>query len=159
MIRIVAVLFIAGLALTQQPAHAQDPSPEPDDARYSFNRVEEGFLRLDIRTGQVSLCSRKTVGWTCQVVPDERAVLESEIARVQNDNVALKKELLSRGLSLPGILNREEKSEAPVAKRSDPELRMPSRADLDRMKLFIEKVWRRLVEMIVNFQKDIMQKT
>ena len=35
-------------------------------------------------------------GWHCQPVPDERSALEAEIARLQGDNAALKKELLSR---------------------------------------------------------------
>ena len=39
--------------------------------------------------------------WSCKVVPDERAALESEIARLQRDNAALKKSLLARGIELP----------------------------------------------------------
>ena len=40
-------------------------------------------------------------GWSCKVVPDERAALESEIGRLQRDNAELKKSLLSRGIELP----------------------------------------------------------
>ena len=36
------------------------------------------------------------------MVPDERSALETEIARLQGENATLKKELLARGLPLPG---------------------------------------------------------
>ncbi|HVX99941.1 MAG TPA: hypothetical protein VHA55_09145 [Pseudorhodoplanes sp.] len=156
MIRVAFMLLIAAGAFAQT-ARAQ--SPEGEDARYSFHRVDEGFLRLDGRTGQVSLCTRKTAGFGCYTVPDERAALEAEIARLQNENSALKKELLSRGLSLPGAIKDDTQPEPPVAKRNLPELKLPSDADLERMRAAVEKVWRRFVEMIMNLRKDMLEKT
>jgi hypothetical protein len=76
---------------------AQSAPVESDDSRYTFNQVDEGYLRLDGRTGQVSICTRRTVGWACQAVADERTALEAEIARLQAENVVLKKELLTEG--------------------------------------------------------------
>ena len=73
------------------------------------------LLRLDGRTGQVSLCGRAAAGWACQAVPDERAALEAEIARLQDDNAALKKELLARGLPLPsGVKPTHRAARAPT---------------------------------------------
>jgi hypothetical protein len=140
-------------------------APDADDSRYSFHRVQDSFVRLDSRTGQVSVCGRETAGWACRAVPDERTALEEAIGRLQGDNAALKKELLARGLSLPGGV----KPDAPAAKESDkgndkpaearPTPKMPSDAELDRVLAFIEKVWRRLVEMMVDFQRDIQRKS
>ena len=114
-------------------------------------------MRLDSRTGQVSLCGRRNVGWTCDAIPEERAALEAEIARLQGDNTVLKKELLSRGLALPGTVRPDVPP--PVAKGREPELRLPNNADLERMMTLVENVWRRMVEMIVNLQKDLQKKT
>ena len=36
---------------------------------------------------------------------------------------------------------------------------MPSDAELDRVMGFIEKVWRRLVEMMVDLQRDMQRKS
>ena len=144
-------LLAAGLACAAPAAHAQNGQPEGDDSRYTFNRADDGYLRLDGRTGQVSLCTRRTVGWACQTVADERSALESEIARLQNENVALKRELLAHNLALPGVV----KPEPPVAKSVEP----PSDADLNKMMSFVEKVWRRMVEMIVTLQKDVLKKS
>ena len=75
-----ALFMVAGLALAGPAAWAQSAAPESDDSRYTFNRVDDGYLRLDGRTGQVSICARRPAGWTCQVVPDERAALEGYLA-------------------------------------------------------------------------------
>ena len=90
--------------------------PRATTTRYTFNRADDGYLRLDGRTGQVSICTRRPVGWACQAVPDERTALEAEIARLQGENVALKKELIARNLPLPGTV----KPEPPAAKPEEP---------------------------------------
>jgi hypothetical protein len=133
-------------------ASAQTATPDSENGRYSFNPVAEGVLRLDTRTGQVSQCSRSDAGWVCKAVPDERSALETEIARLQGENATLKKELLARGLPVPGVPS------PPAAKPGDPELKLPSDAEVDKVISFLEKVWRRLIEMGKEVQKDVERK-
>ena len=148
--------ILGGLLFVSAPAQAHDPAPETENGRYSFNRIEDGFLRLDRRTGQVSLCDRRAVGWACQAIPDDRTALESEIMRLQNENAALRTELLARNLPPPGGRDYAQK-DAQIAKRDEPALRLPSDEDLERVKIFVEKAWRRLVEVMVNIQKDVLR--
>ena len=163
---VLTLLMLAGSAIVGLPYAAAQSEPSPpqstpapgaDDSRYSFHRIGEGFLRLDSQTGQVAQCGWGTSGWSCKLVPDERAALESEIARLQRENAALKKSLLSRGIELPaGVV-----AEAPVppANVPDPsaktEPKMPSDAELDRAFAFMKKVWRRLVDMMNDMQRDV----
>jgi hypothetical protein len=91
-----ALFTLAGIALIGPTALAQSPPPEGADSRYTFHRVDDGYVRLDGRTGQVSMCAQRSVGWACQAIPDERAALEAEIARLQGESAALKKELIAR---------------------------------------------------------------
>jgi hypothetical protein len=147
-------MVIAGSALATFAA-AQPSAPEGGDGRFTFNRAEDGgYLRLDGRTGQVSLCNRRATGWQCQVVPDERVALEAEIARLQGDNAALKKELLSRNLALPNGMRPEDAS--PKSRVQRPQF--PDDAELNRIMTALEKVWRRLVEMIVSVQRDLQKR-
>ena len=44
------------------------------------------------------------------------------------------------------------------AKPGEGELKLPSDAELDKVVSFLEKVWRRLIEMGRNVQKDIEKK-
>jgi len=150
-----ALFVIAGLALAV-PARAQVCSAECEETRYTFNRADEGYLRLDGRSGQVSICTRRAVGWACQAVPDERAALEAEIMRLQGENVALKRELVARNIPLPGLVKPEP---PPSTKPDEPRVTLPDDADLNKVMSFVEKVWRRLVEMIATLQKDILKKT
>jgi hypothetical protein len=133
-------------------ASAQTATPDTENGRYSFSPVADGVLRLDTRTGQVSQCNRSDAGWACKVVPDERSALEREIARLQSENAALKKELLSRGLPVPGVSSPSD------AKPGEPELKLPSDADVDKVISFLERVWRRLIEVGKNAQKDLEKK-
>ena len=150
-----ALFIIAALAFSGATAFAQGTPAESDDTRYTFNRADDGYLRLDGRTGQVSICTRRQVGWACQAVPDERTALEAEIARLQGENVTLKKEMIARNLPLPGTI----KPEPPGGKPDEPRVQLPSDAELNKVMNFMEKVWRRLVEMIVTLQKDMLKKS
>jgi hypothetical protein len=148
---------LLSLAVTLLLAHfavasAQTAMPDSENGRYSFHPVVDGVLRLDTRTGQISQCSRSDAGWACKVVPDERSALETEIARLQGENATLKKELLAHGLAVPGAPGPS------VTKPGEPELKLPSDADVDKVISFLEKVWRRLVEMGRSVQKDIERK-
>jgi len=154
MIRMV-LFVVAGLACARSAAWAQSPPPEGADSRYTFHRVDDGYVRLDGRTGQVSMCVQRPIGWACQAVPDERSALEAEIARLQGESAALKKELIARNLPLPGAV----RPEPPAAKEEPPRLQLPNDADLDKVVTFFEKIWRRFVEVIVTLQKDLQNKT
>jgi hypothetical protein len=151
MIRSLTIIFIAILTLT--PLRAESPVPDSENGRFTFNQIQDGFLRLDTRTGQVSLCSKRAAGWACQTVPDERAALETEIGRLQNDNAKLKKEMIARGVPLPGGIMTD-----PSSGRPQIELKLPSDAEIDRLMTFMEKVWRRLIDMVQGMQKDVEKK-
>jgi hypothetical protein len=145
-------LFVLAITLSLADFAAASAQTATPDSGYSFSAVADGVLRLDTRTGQVSHCSRSDAGWACKVVPDERSALESEIARLQSDNATLKKELLARGLPVPGGPG------PPSAKPGEPELKLPSDAEVDKVISFLEKVWRRLIEMGRTVQRDIEKK-
>jgi hypothetical protein len=136
------------------------PEPQNPGGRFSFHRVQDTLVRLDSQSGQVSICRLGANGWSCQTVPDDRAALESEISRLQSDNADLKKQLLALGMSPPG----GSQPPPPGVKTPErtpnamPETRLPSEADLDRAMAFISKAWRRMVEMMAEFQREMGHK-
>jgi hypothetical protein len=80
----------------------------------------------------------------------------TEIARLQGENAALKKEFMARNLPLPGAVRP---ATPPARPEEPPRLELPNDADLNRVMTLVEKVWRRLVEMIITLQKDMLKKT
>jgi len=153
--------------------------------RFVFHRSGGGFLRLDLVTGAVASCSQNAADWTCVPARDERAALDREIARLQRDNAALKDALLEHGVPLPDAstpspAGRGGSGGAPVpaetvprppqtvpptasapppsAKSGEPDRASRDDAEVERIMTVMEKVWRRLVEMMMNIQRDLQKK-
>jgi hypothetical protein len=145
--RVMIVAFALGIWAL--PAAAQ--SPDADDKRFTMHKVDDGYLRLDGRTGAVSLCTRPDSGWVCRAVPDERSALESEIGRLAAENAELKRTLLDRGLSLPGVPPRPP---ADVGAGSA----APTESDVDRVVALAERLWRRTLDVIGNLKRDLADK-
>jgi hypothetical protein len=169
MTRLASMVVLTGLVVIGVPCHgAAETASPPDGAtaggRYSFHRMGERFIRLDAQTGQVAQCGAGVAGWSCSAVPDERAALENEIARLQRENAALKQTLLAKGIELPSGTKpdlAERKDEPSASKSPDASAgpRLPSDAELDQAMAFMKKVWRRLIEMMADLQKDMQRKS
>lgn len=105
--RAVALSVCLAAALTAATtARAAETAPAPlstENGRYSMTPVADGFLRLDTRTGAVSLCKVENGAARCQAAAEERTALESEVDRLTRLNETLKKQ--SDGYRLP---NRQD---------------------------------------------------
>jgi cell division protein FtsB len=79
----------------QPPGEIQDVSqdnlPAVPPSRFTFTRVNNGFLRLDNDSGQVAYCSTQGRGWACQAASENHPALESQVVDLQDDVAALKK--------------------------------------------------------------------
>jgi len=151
--------ILAGCCLTvcvTMPVLADDAPPVPDggEGRYTFSKVPDGYLRLDTQTGEVSVCNQRSVGWACQLVPEDRAVLENEIARLRRENATLKKDILARGLPLPG----GAVADAPTARDGD-RSESDGEADLDRVITLVSRMWHRIVDAIAQAQRQVLKKS
>ena len=136
--------------------------PDVENGRYALSPVADGVIRLDTRTGAVSSCTNNGNGWACYVVPDERAALDTEIGRLQDDNEKLKAQLAAREpvvtdkIDEPLPKGDQLKKLEPKAADGDHkiEIPLPSDQDMDRLMSFLERAWQRLVEMANRMQKD-----
>jgi hypothetical protein len=157
-----AVLFCLG----GSGSAAAASMPDTENGRYALAPVADGVLRLDTRTGAVSTCNNTGTGWACYAVPDERAALDAEIGRLQADNERLRTELAAREPTVPGKIDEPlpktdslKKPEPKVAEGERKiEIPLPSDRDMDRMMSFLERTWRRLVDIANRMQKDVAGK-
>jgi hypothetical protein len=150
--------------------------PDTENGRYALSPVADGVLRLDTRTGAVSTCTNGGAGWACYAVPDERTALDAEIGRLQADNERLKAELAAREPVVSGkieealpketlpkeILPKSDSLKKPEPKVAEGERKieipLPSDRDMDRVFSFLERAWKRLIEMAIRVQKDVSGK-
>lgn len=82
--------------------------------------------------------------------------LDSEIARLHDEVASLKREIAA--LKEPPPPRPPADLSAPLEKGSDSSANLPTQQDIARAREYLEETWRRLVEMIVTIQKDIMRK-
>jgi hypothetical protein len=162
--KIIAVTA-AAICITGTGAIAES-TPDSENGRYTLSPVVDGVIRLDTRTGTVSTCSNSGTGWACYTVPDERAALDAEIGRLMADNDRLKAELAAREPTVSGKTD-EALPKSDSLKRDEPkaadserklEIPLPSDQDVDRVVSFLERAWRRLMEMANRMQKDVSGK-
>ena len=158
-----AVGLIALFACSGIGAATAQSTPDTENGRFALSPVAGGIIRLDKRTGAVSICSNTTTGWACYAAPDERAALDAEIGRLQTDNEKLKAQLAGRDGTVNGKIDDPLPKSDPL-KKPEPkvaegerkiEIPLPSDRDMDRMMAFLEKAWRRLIEMANRVQKDM----
>ena len=158
----------------ESPVQSNDngPAASAGGGRFTFNRIDNGFLRLDTQSGQVAYCRTQTAGWSCQAVPENRSELEADVARVQadmKDLKALKSDIVRLHDEISALRRevtalkeppppRPPADLTPPDKAPDVTIRLPTHEDVVRARAFIEKTWHRLVEMITAVQKDMMQK-
>ncbi len=156
----IIVAFVCLVAPAVAPVLADDETPDSDHGRFSFSKVADGLLRLDLKTGEVSLCSQRTVGWACQTAPDDRVVFENEIARLRTENAALKKELIAHNLSLPNGVAAEQPatgSGAPKAgDKAGDKVGDKTGDDIDRMVEAAGRLWHRFVDAIARAQRQVL---
>jgi hypothetical protein len=154
-----AVMLVSGGLVAAQS------TPDGENGRYSMTPIPEGVLRLDTRTGTMSTCTKNDAGWACYAVPDERAAFDAEIGRLQAENEKLK-EQLAAGPTVSGKIDEALPKSDPL-KKAEPkaaegdrkiEIPLPSDQDVDRVMSFLEKAWRRLIEMANRVQKDVSGK-
>lgn len=191
--------FIVVVVCTAQVVllRAQEPALDLADKRFTYHQIDDGYLRLDLRTGEVATCRQSETGWTCMLAAEERAALETEIARLQRDNALLKNALLERGLPLPApgtgvsasaarpeiaspvpppaaqapvsppVTSAPSPTEPPTASApqrpptpipAEPDLAQRDKAEVDRVMDVMERLWRRLVELVTTIQRDIQKK-
>ncbi|MFD1745291.1 hypothetical protein ACFSE1_07460 [Rhizobium helianthi] len=97
-------LLLAGLimACSAAASHAQDEA-RPD--RYQLEKTQNGFIRLDRQSGDVSFCREEQTGLICRMAADERKAFEQELDQLTRRVEALEKQATK---TAPGLPSDEE---------------------------------------------------
>ncbi|WEX79100.1 hypothetical protein PYH37_002756 [Sinorhizobium numidicum] len=126
--QVIAVLAVAlGLGWTLA-AVAQEEAP----GRYSMQKSETGFARLDTLTGEVSLCQEKNAELVCRMAADQRAAFEREL------------DLLTKRVE--ALENAVKSGETAVK----PDI--PTDEEIDRTMSIMERMMRKFMEIVKDLE-------
>jgi hypothetical protein len=120
---------------------AQETAP----GRYTMTPSGQDMLRLDTKTGAVSLCARQAGNWICKSVADDQVALQNEIDRLSIENEQLRAKLAQAGLEAPPVTTPQP---------DDPRSWMPSDRQVEEFKSFFEKMMRRFRQLAEDMQGD-----
>lgn len=144
--------------VSTQAKTQKEPERSPDDgaSRFSFVRVDDGFLRFDLKTGQVAYCNSHSDGWACQAVPENRSALEREVKSLKDEVAGLKREIETLREPPPP---RPPAPIPPPPAQGDITRDVPGHDDIARARAMLQDVWERLVAAIVGLKNDVMRKS
>jgi hypothetical protein len=142
-------------------AKATERAAEEPGSHFSFVRVDDGFLRFDLQTGQVAYCNAHAGDWGCQAVPENRSALEREVQGLKEEVASLKRQIET--LREPPPPPRPPApippaSHAPAA-QGDMTRGLPGSAEIARAKTVLRDAWQRFVDAIVGIKNDMMRQS
>lgn len=149
------VFAIAVTVFIAVAARAETPPPD-DNGRYLLRKAQDGWFRVDQNTGQASLCREGNVGFTCELVPDDRDALLDEITRLAEENAMLRAQAARGGkpAELPG------KPDTPDAgEKKDDGLNLPSEEELDKVMKTFRSMADRFMAMVQDLRDEFARQT
>lgn len=113
---------------------------ESDEQRYSLTETAGGIIRLDKRTGHVSICAINNSKLTCKLGADERLAYQREIERID----AKLDKLQSRITSLESGEFLKQKAKKSLAEAEQ---------EFDQAMKFADKAFRHFFNIIEDVKK------
>ncbi|MDX8482652.1 hypothetical protein RFN28_29960 [Mesorhizobium sp. VK24D] len=116
---------------------AASASSEETD-RYQLEKSANGYVRMDTRTGAMSICEERTGQLVCKMATDERAAFQEEIDRLQS--------------SVKALDERVAKLENTPSARLESNL--PSEEDFNKTMNYMERFFRRFMDIVKDMDKE-----
>jgi hypothetical protein len=129
----IAILAGLGILAGVTLASAQDSV-----TRYTLEKTADGYVRMDNRTGEMSICTERSGQLVCKLAADERSAFQDELDRII------------------GRLDAVEKRLAAVeTSPSAPDAGLPSEQQFEQTLTFMERFVRRFIDVAKDIDKDL----
>ena len=119
---------------------------EPD--RYRLEKTPNGYVRMDTRTGAMSICEEKWGELVCKMAADERTAVQDEIERLQTELKALNDRLTT----VKALEDRVAKLENSLTARIEQSL--PTEEDFNKTMSYMERFFRSFMAIVKDFESE-----
>jgi flagellar motility protein MotE (MotC chaperone) len=109
-----------------------------EEDRYVLEKSDDGFVRMDRQSGEMSTCTDEGAGLVCKLVADERTAYQDEIERLQNALAALDQRVVKLENSLA---SKFEKT-------------LPTEEEFDKTLSYMERFFRSFMDIVKDMDKD-----
>ncbi|MCV3243918.1 hypothetical protein [Mesorhizobium sp. ZC-5] len=127
---IVASAFLA--SALSFPAMAQDTD------RYTMEKSDNGYVRMDRKTGEMSICEERSGQLVCKLAADERSAFQDEVDRLQDRLSGLEKRV----------------AEIETASRLNPNALLPDEESFEKSLGYMERFFRRFMDIVRDLDQD-----
>lgn len=155
----VVTLAVAPLAAMAAPG---EPPAAIDRDRYVMHETADGWLRLDRRSGKISLCQAKYGKWTCAPVPDAALAYEAEARALEEDKRRLQariRELEDRIGEIEQALRTPLPDGGPAKPSETPDATSREDQEFERFMDFSERAMRRFFGLVKTLRQEFEERT
>ncbi|MBL8584654.1 MAG: hypothetical protein JNL61_20810 [Rhizobiaceae bacterium] len=121
------------------------PASAQDEDRYTLERTDDGYVRMDRRTGTMSLCNERDGQLVCRLAADDRDALESEIDRLSG--------------ALSALTERVDALEGKAAEHNGGAAGLPSESEFEQGLSYMERFFRRFMGIVQEFDRSRRDET
>ena len=138
------IALISPLLLMSLLASAS--AAEPD--RYRLEKTPNGYVRMDTRTGEMSICQEKWGELVCRMAADERTAVQDEMERLQTELKVLNDQLAT----VKALEDRVTKLENSVTAKIEQSL--PTEEDFNKTMSYMERFFRSFMGIVRDFEDE-----
>ncbi|MCX7302917.1 MAG: hypothetical protein NTV73_01070 [Hyphomicrobiales bacterium] len=119
---------------------------EPD--RFRLERTPDGYVRMDTRTGEMSICQERWGELVCRLAADERTAMQDEMDRLRSDMEALE----GRLAEVKALDERVARLENSLAARIEKTL--PTEEDFNKTMSYMERFFRGFMAIVKDLENE-----
>lgn len=108
-----------------------------DSGRYTMEKTAQGYVRLDNRTGEMSICTEQSGQLVCKLAAEERRAFEDELASLSERVKKLEDTVAANG----GVA-------------AAPRETLPSDEEFEKTMGYMEQFFRRFMGIVKDFQNE-----
>ncbi len=119
-----------------------------ETGNYQLEKSAKGYVRMDTRTGEMSICEEKWGELVCRVAADERTAVQDEIERLQTELETLEKRISDASLLEERVARLENSLTARIEKT------LPTEEEFNKTMSYMERFFRGFIGIVKDLEEE-----